>query len=96
MRYSGRWMSLVDDRALEYLYENESGSPKKMQEKARIRYTPEYVAERCRVLTTYGLVRHLGNGVYILTDLGEQYLAGELDIADLEESDNGDGPKVSA
>lgn len=84
MRYSGRWMSLVDDRVLEYLREHGTGSPKRMQEEGRIRYTPEYVAERCRTLAAYGLVRPLGNGVYELTDDGERYLAGDLDTADLD------------
>lgn len=83
MRYSGRWMSLVDDRVLEYLRDHGSGSPKKMQEEGRIRYTPEYVAERCRLLAEYGLVRHLGNGVYQLTEDGEAYLDGELDTGEL-------------
>lgn len=35
-------------------------------------------------LVDYGLLRHLGNGVYVITDEGEQYLEGELDTAELE------------
>lgn len=88
MRYSGRWMSLVDDRVLEYLDEYGSGSPKRMQEEGKIRYTPEYVAERCRTLAEYGLIRHLGNGVYEITERGEQYLGGEFDTADVEPNED--------
>lgn len=87
MRYSGRWMSIVDDRVLEYIKENGSGSPKKMKEEARIRYTPEYVAERCRELAERGLLQHLGNGVYVITEAGEQYLEGELDTGELEDDE---------
>jgi hypothetical protein len=39
------------------------------------------------VLEEYGLVRHLGNGVHLLTDKGRQYLNGELDTGILEGED---------
>jgi len=39
---------------------------------------------RCKTLVTYGLLVHLGNGVYDITQKGKQYLAGELDARDLE------------
>ncbi|WP_117365822.1 MarR family transcriptional regulator [Natrarchaeobaculum sulfurireducens] len=79
MRYSGDWMSLVDDRILEYICENDSGSPKKMKDEGRIRYSRQHIARRCRKLAEKGLLTHLGNGVYIITDEGEAYLKGELD-----------------
>ncbi|WP_224214660.1 MarR family transcriptional regulator [Natrinema longum] len=79
MRYSGDWMSLVDDRILEYIYENDSGSPKEMKDKGHIRYSRQHIARRCRKLNEKGLLTHLGNGVYVITDEGEAYLKGELD-----------------
>lgn len=72
-------MSLVDDRILEYIYEHDSGSPKKMKEEGRIRYSRQHIARRCRKLAEKGLLTHLGNGVYVITDEGEAYLKGELD-----------------
>jgi Mn-dependent DtxR family transcriptional regulator len=54
-----------------------------MKEKARIRYTPEYVAERRRELANRGLLQHLGNGVYVSTEDGERYLNNELDTGEL-------------
>jgi predicted transcriptional regulator len=81
-------MSLVDDRVLEFVRENGSGSPTKMKEEGRIRYTPEYIAERCRELTKRGLLQHLGNGVYVITEDGERYLDGELDTAELQSPDD--------
>lgn len=78
-------MTIVDDRILEYLHEHETGSPTEIHEKARIRYTPEYVAKRCRELTDYGLIRHLGNAVYMITEDGERYLTGELDTGELDD-----------
>ncbi len=79
MRYSGDWMSLVDDRILEYIHEHGSGSPKKMKDEGRIRYSRQHIARRCRKLAEKGLLTHLGNGVYVITDEGEAYLKGELD-----------------
>lgn len=80
-------MTLVDDRVLEYLSEHEAGSPQKIKKEARIRYTPQYIAERCRTLADYGLVKSLGNAVYAITEDGKQYLAGELDTGELDEGD---------
>ncbi|WP_137291740.1 helix-turn-helix domain-containing protein [Natronorubrum halophilum] len=92
MRYSGDWMSLVDDRILEYIHEHESGSPKKMMEQGKIRYSRQHIARRCRKLAKKGLLTHLGNGVYIITEQGEQYLRGELDTetwAQVDKCENG-------
>lgn len=87
-------MTLVDDRILEYIHENEIGSPTKMQKEARLRYTPEYVAKRCRVLAEYGLLQPLGNGVYSITKDGVRYLDGDLDTEELDTDDgeNGEQP----
>ncbi|MFD1635198.1 phage repressor protein [Haloplanus ruber] len=79
MRHSGDWMTLVDDRVLEYIRENESGSPTQMKKEGPIHYSRQYVDKRCRKLADEGLLRHLGNGVYVLTDDGEAYLDGTLD-----------------
>jgi len=72
-------MTLVDDRVLEYIQENESGSPTKMKNEGPIRYSRQYVHKRCKKLAEEGLLRHLGNGVYVITDQGEAYLDGRLD-----------------
>ena len=85
MRYSGRWMSIADDRVLEFLDESGPAAPKRMKEEGRIPYTRQYVAERCRTLADHGMIRPLGNGVYEITEVGEAYLAGELDASELAE-----------
>ncbi|APW99376.1 winged helix-turn-helix domain-containing protein [Halobiforma lacisalsi AJ5] len=91
MRYSGDWMSLVDDRILEYIHENDSGSPKEMKDEGRIRYSRQHIARRCRKLNEKGLLTHLGNGVYVITDEGEAYLEGKLDTETWTRvSENGD------
>ena len=79
MRKSGKWMTIVDDRVLEYIRENEHGSPTKMMEEGPIRYSKAYIAERCRKLAEHGLLKPVGNGVYVITERGERYLDGEID-----------------
>ena len=79
MRRSGDWMVLVDDRVLEYLRQNETGSPTEMMNEGPIRYSSQYIGRRCKKLEEEELIRHLGNGVYTITEDGEAYLEGCLD-----------------
>ncbi len=72
-------MTIVDDRVLEYIHENEHGSPTEMKNEGPIRYSRQYIAERCKELAEHGLLQHVGNGVYVITDRGEAYLNEELD-----------------
>ena len=72
-------MTLVDDRVLEYLSEHESGSPVEMKREGPINYSRQYIDKRCKRLTDEGLVKHFGNGIYVITDDGEAYLDGRLD-----------------
>lgn len=84
MRYSARWMTIADERILEHLSEVEADTPKGMADSGRVRFTRQYIGERCQKLADYGLLRPLGNGVYRITVKGEEYLAGELDASKLE------------
>jgi len=82
MRYSGDWMVLADDRILEYIREEESGRPKEMADSGYVRYSRQYISQRCKKLVNHGLLRDLGNGVYVITERGEQYLNGEIDTSE--------------
>lgn len=84
MRYSADWMTIADERILEYLSTSETGTPKQMADSGVVRFSRQYIGERCRKLADYRMVQHLGNGVYRITEHGEQYLEGELDAMDLE------------
>lgn len=79
MRYSADWMTIADERILEYLSETETLTPKKMADSGDVRFSRQYIGDRCRKLADYGLLQHLGNGVYRVTEQGEEYLKGELD-----------------
>ena len=72
-------MTIVDDRILEYIRENEHGSPTEMKEEGPIRYSRQYISQRCQKLADHGLLKPVGNGVYIITERGGKYLDAELD-----------------
>lgn len=84
MRYSADWMTIADDRILEYLSATETSTPKNMADSGDVRFSRQYIGERCRKLADYGLVQHLGNGVYRITSHGEEYLSGTLDAQELQ------------
>jgi len=75
-------MVLADDRILEYLYDEERGTPSEMVKSGFVRYTSSYISQRCQKLVEHGLVQNLGRGVYTITDRGEMYLEGKLDTAE--------------
>ena len=75
-------MVLADDRILEYIRQNGSGAPTEMAESGYVRYSRQYISRRMQKLREHGLLNHLGNGVHIITERGEQYLDGEIDTAE--------------
>lgn len=87
MRVSPRWMVLLDDRILELISEEGPLTPSKIASDSRIPYGSQHVGNRCRELAENGLLKNVGNGVYVLTDRGEDYLQGERVFEDLGDSD---------
>jgi predicted transcriptional regulator len=79
MRHSGKWMTSLDDRILEFLSENNPTTPTKMTKEASLPYSRQHVDRRCKKLDEEGLLEGLGNGVYMITDDGRAYLDGRLD-----------------
>lgn len=79
-------MTIWGDRILEYIQE-ESGSPAELKDSGYIRVSKSHISRRLRRLAEYGMLQHLGNGVYVITQRGEDYLAGDLDADEIEEPD---------
>lgn len=79
MRRSAEWMVLCDERILEFLSEHDSGAPKQMKDSGVVRWSRPYISQRASKLAEEGLVKHLGNGVYVITEEGEAYLDEEYD-----------------
>jgi predicted transcriptional regulator len=79
MRQSARWMVLLDDRIMEYTDENGPSLPSEIADDDRIPYGKQHVGNRCRKLTEKGFLENVGNGVYVLTTQGKDYLEGSFD-----------------
>lgn len=80
MRKSGEWMTLWDDRILEVIRSDPDkvGSVGDLADNDHIRISQPSVSRRCKKLAERGLLRKVGDGVYMLTERGEKYLNGEI------------------
>lgn len=76
------WMEPADKPILEFLQSEDAFEPNQIDDEGIA--PARYAAYRCRELTKYGLLTKHMPGVYEVSDLGEQYLADELDPSELE------------
>jgi len=85
-------MTLWDDRLLEWADSHDSVSAPDVKDTDYFRITRPHISRRLRKLADHGLLKDLGNGVYIITDEGEAYLEGDLDASTLEDqsAENGE------
>jgi hypothetical protein len=84
-RQRADWMKPVDDQIMEVLKDSGAGTPNSLADE--LDKNNDYVGRRCRELTSYGLLERVSRGLYMLTDLGGEYLAGELDANELDEDE---------
>jgi len=80
MRKSGMWMTIWDDRILEIIRNDPDkvGKVGNLAKEETIRISRASVSRRCQKLAEHGLLRPIGDGVYVLTERGEKYLDGEI------------------
>lgn len=78
-------MVRADDRLLEYLLDHGPASPSKIVSHERIDMSRTHANTRLSIMAETELVEMVGNGVYRITEVGEEYLAGKIDARDLEE-----------
>lgn len=83
MRRSGSWQSAPDDRILEIAAEDEDGIVKvgNLADHDYVHVGQSQVSRRCKKLAEHGLLRNIGDGVYVITDEGRAYLDGEYDAS---------------
>jgi predicted transcriptional regulator len=84
-------MTIWDDRLLELIRREGSGSPSELADSEYVRVSRQHVSRRLKKLSEHGMLDHLGNGVYVITDKGIDYLEGDLDAEDAEGTENGEG-----
>jgi len=94
-------MTIWDDRILELARERDSVSPKELDESGYFQVSKQQISRRLSKLREHGLVKHLGNGVYIITERGEKYLDGEISTYedepdDVPQDDNSTDPANSS
>ncbi|WP_080506910.1 winged helix-turn-helix domain-containing protein [Halorubrum distributum] len=82
MRKPADWMQMpTDDRILEALEGGLRLTPAVIAE--NIDKSRTHVSRRLSDLTDYGLIEKPKRGYYEITDVGREYLDGELDAGDL-------------
>jgi len=89
MRKSAKWMTIWDERILEIASAEDSVSPKKLEDSGYFDVGRAQISRRCRILADHEMLQALGNGVYIITDRGENYLDGQYDPRDKSDDENG-------
>jgi predicted transcriptional regulator len=90
MRKSAPWMSIWDDRILEFIGEQGTSSVGEISDSQYIRISGSHVSRRCKELADHGLLLGFANGVYAISDLGQQYLDEEIDADELEDVNGGE------
>ena len=83
------WMTRADDTILEFLLNdgNESLNASPTFVEANVDYKISHIRNRMRKLYEAGLIEYYDEdrGLYRITDLGRDYLSGDLDASDLED-----------
>jgi predicted transcriptional regulator len=88
MRNRAEWMVPADDPILEYF--QIAGETTASVTARNIDIHRKYASRRIKELAEYGLLEPTEKNFYRLTELGEKYLAGELDAGTLESEDASD------
>lgn len=84
MRKHAEWMSILDERILEFLSDQGPRQPAQIADELEsqgMEYNRKYVGRRCQKLSEKALLENLGNGIYSVTSKGEEYLDGHLNLA---------------
>ena len=88
LREPAKWMNDTDDRILETIYEVGNMTPLALSREGkveRIDIGRKYAGQRCRLLARAGLLEWVDEGLYAITETGEAYLTGDVDLAGLED-----------
>lgn len=85
VRRSAEWMTLLDDRILDYLAANDTGTARLVSETGTIpNVDVGDVSDRMHHLEKVDLIRRIHNRTFEITARGRQYRSGELDASNLQ------------
>lgn len=82
-------MKAPDPYILEYLEEEGLSSPSNIHEDGRVPFGRTYINKRLQALEEHEMVINVGNGMYQLTDRGDDWLAGEFDARVFDDGEQG-------
>lgn len=84
------WMKPADSYILEFLsgcrYKGQPAHIKPASVALNLPYSANWIGQRCRALAKRGLL-NAADGGYWISELGEQFLAEELEVEDLLDLD---------
>ncbi|ELZ68493.1 PhiH1 repressor-like protein [Haloferax sp. ATCC BAA-645] len=88
-------MTQADERILEFVSEYGNHPPKAICDRlseigGAMNYNPSYIRRECRKLADYGLLKNVGSGTYSLTELGTQFLEGQVDASEIVKKNGAD------
>ena len=83
-------MTIWDDRILEIASNEDSVRAPQLEETGYFPISRSQISRRLRALRDHGMLKDLGGGVYMITELGESYLDGEVNAEEVEEIESDD------
>ncbi len=83
-------MTIWDDRILEIASNEDSVRAPELEDSGYFPISRSQISRRLRSLRDHGMLKDLGGGVYMITELGEAYLDGEVNAEEIEEVENGE------
>jgi Mn-dependent DtxR family transcriptional regulator len=72
-----------------------TGTPKEIHDSGLVRVSRTQVGRRMKKLAEHGLLKHVGNGAYVITDEGEAYLEERYDAEEGVYLDDNNGANGS-
>ena len=85
MRKSSDWMTIWDDRIMEIIRDGGPTSASELVKHQYIHTSRSTISRRLNKLADHGLLQRLPNGVFSLTEKGNRYLNGDLNVEELDE-----------
>jgi hypothetical protein len=82
-------MKAPDPYILEYLQEEGLSSPSDIANDGRVPFGRTYINKRLQALGNREMVINMGNGMYQLTQRGDDWLQGEFDARVFDDGDQG-------
>lgn len=82
IRKPPEYLTQTDERILEFLRAEVKGTPKEIVDSGYASGDNKYISQRLKVLNDGGFVNRVAQGQYKISEKGQEYLEGEIDLRD--------------